>query len=377
MHYFTFASQDTYISSGSNRITGVTKTDQNFGQDQILEVKKEFFNDSFDYPTRTLVQFDLTTVSKSVADGTITSPSFYLRLYEAEGNQEQTLDYTLAALAISQSWDEGVGKGGDNPKTINGCSWENRINKPNISALKWSGSKDGSTFPHALGGATHSLSSSTQIFSNQSPDVEMDITAMTNGWISGSTAGGFENYGLLLRFSGSEETDSTTFGQLKFFSKQTHTIFSPKLEVRWDDHIIATGSATGSLPALNVAGTEDNYLYVKQLKNKYKETDKVKFRVGARKRYITKSFSTSVQTVSQSFVPEGSGSYAIRDVATGENIIPFSDFTKLSCDVSGSYFTQWLNTFEPNRVYKIMLKLKTDDGNQQIFDEDFEFKVKR
>ena len=55
----------------------------------------------------------------------------------------------------------------------------------------------------------------------------------------------------------------------------------------------------------------------------------------------------------------------------------FSDFTKISTDISGSFFTQWLNTFEPNRVYKIMLKLKTDDGNQQIFDEDFEFKVKR
>ena len=147
--------------------------------------------------------------------------------------------------------------------------------------------------------------------------------------------------------------------------------------MRWDDHLPATGSNTGSLLPLNVAGTEDNYLYVKRLKEEYKETDRVKFRVGARKRYIQKTFSTSVQETSQSFVPEGSGSYAIRDVATGENIIPFSDFTKLSCDVSGSFFTQWLNTFEPNRVYKIMLKLKTDDKNEQIFDEDFEFKVKR
>ena len=216
MHYFTFASQDTYISSGSNRITGVTKTDQNFGQDQILEVKKEFFNDSFDFPTRALVQFDLTTISESVADGTITSPSYYLRLYEADGNQEQTLDYTLASQVISQSWDEGVGKSGDNPKTINGCSWENRINKPGISALTWSNA----------GVDVLSVSSSTQAFSNQSPDVEMDITNMTTGWITNQ----FSNYGLLLNFSGSEETDSTTFGQLKFFSKQTHTIFSPKLE---------------------------------------------------------------------------------------------------------------------------------------------------
>ena len=370
MHYFTFASKDTFISSGSNRITGVSEKDRNFGQDQILEVKKEFFNDSFDFPTRALVQFDLTTISESVADGTITNPSYFLRLYEADGNQEQTLDYTLAAQVVSQSWDEGVGKSGDNPKTINGCSWENRINKPGISALTWSNAVGATSYGVAVNA---NGSASSQTFSNESPDINMNVTNAISQMIDGA----IDNHGFLLSFSGSEETDSTTFGQLKFFSKQTHTIFSPKLEVRWDNHLPATGSNTGSLSPLNVAGTEDNYLYVKRLKEEYKETDKVKFRVGARKRYIQKTFSTSVQEASQSFVPESCGSYAIRDVATGENIIPFSNFTKLSCDVSGSFFTQWLNTFEPNRVYKIMLKLKTDDKNEQIFDEDFEFKVKR
>ena len=370
MHYFTFVSKDTFISSGSNKITGVSDRDRNFGQDQILEIKKEFFNDSFDFPTRALVQFDLTTISESVADGTITNPSYHLRLYEAEGNQEQTLEYTLAAQVISQSWDEGVGKSGDNPKTINGCSWENRINKPGISALTWSNAAGAPSYGVAINA---NGSASSQTFSNESPDINMNVTNAISQMIDGA----IDNHGFLLSFSGSGETDSTTFGQLKFFSKQSHTIFSPKLEVRWDDHLPATGSNTGSLSPLNVTGTEDNYLYVKRLKEEYKETDRVKFRVGARKRYIQKTFSTSVQTVSQSFVPEACGSYAIRDVATGENIVPFSDFTKLSCDVSGSFFTQWLNTFEPNRVYKIMLKLKTDDKNEQIFDEDFEFKVKR
>ena len=291
-------------------------------------------------------------------------------LFEAQGNQEQTLDYTLSAQAISQSWDEGVGKSGDNPKTTNGCSWENRINKPGATAVTWSNAAGVRSYGVSV---NTNGSASSQTFSNESPDINMNITNPISQMLNGS----IDNHGFLLGFSGSEETNSTTFGQLKFFSRQSHTIFSPKLEVRWDDHIVATGSVTGTLSPINVEGTEDNYLYVKRLKEEYKETDKVKFRVGARKRYIQKTFSTSVQTVSQSFVPEACGSYAIRDVATGENIIPFSDFTKLSCDVSGSFFTQWLNTFEPNRVYKIMLKLKTDDGNQQIFDEDFEFKVKR
>ncbi len=39
-----------------------------------------------------------------------------------------TEEYTLAIQPISQSWVEGTGKFGDNPKNTNGCSWENRSN---------------------------------------------------------------------------------------------------------------------------------------------------------------------------------------------------------------------------------------------------------
>ena len=52
-------------------------------------------------------------------------------------------------------------------------------------------------------------------------------------------------------------------------------------------------------------------------------------------------------------------------------------YTYLSCDVSGSYFKQWMNTFQPNRVYKIIYKLKYTDNQEQIFDNNFEFKVTR
>ena len=80
MHHFIFPNQDTWISSGSSKIDGTSFKDQNFGRDQILEIKKEFFNNSFDHQTRALVQFsgtDFTELSKSVADGTITNPKYY------------------------------------------------------------------------------------------------------------------------------------------------------------------------------------------------------------------------------------------------------------------------------------------------------------
>jgi len=372
MHHFIFPNQDTWISSGSSKITGESFRNQNFGRDQILEVKKEFFNNSFDHFTRALVQFsgtEFTELSKSVSDGTIASDAkYYLRLYEAEGNAEMTEEYTLAIQPISQSWTEGTGKFDDNPKNTNGCSFDNRSNPIGGTAVPWANA----------GTTVLAVSSSTQAFANESPDVNVEVTNMVNMWLEGRE----ENYGMLVRFSGSQETDSETFGHLKFFSRNTHTIFSPRLEVRWDDHLPCTGSNTGSLNELTMSGLTDNFLYMKGLRESYKVGERVKFRVGARKRYIQKTFSTSVQTVTGSFIPEGSGSYAIKDVATDEFIVPFEDstgtsYTKLSCDSDSNYFIQYLDGFYPDRVYKILLKLKLDDGQEQVFDDDFEFVVKR
>ena len=382
MHHFIYSTKDSWISSGSSHIDGTSFKDQNFGQDEILELKKEFWNLGFDYPTRILVDFtgtEFTEVSKSIAKGDITNPKFYLRLYEAEGNSDLSTEYKLASLPISQSWDEGRGKFGDTPKVTNGVSWENRSYPDGGTNISWS--YTGDVNAHGAATGSSNISASSQTFSYQSPDVEMDITDMTRGWLSGSNyEEGLNNYGLLLRFSGSQERDSETFGHLKFFSRNTHTIYPPKLEVKWDDHTSCTGNNTGSLTQLSMSGAQDNYLYMIGLRDTYRETEKVKFRVGARKRYITKNFDESVQTVTGSYIAEQSGSYSILDVATGETIIPFKDvddntYTYLSCDSTSNYFNQWLNGFQPNRIYKIIYKIKYDDNQEVIYDNDWEFKV--
>ena len=371
MHHFIFASKDSWISSGSSHVDGTSFKNKNFGQDEILEVKKYFWNKSFDYPTRALISFagsDFTTLSQSIAGGTITNPKFYLRLYEAEGNQETSLDYKLAAFPVSQSWDEGVGKFENNPMTTNGVSWENRNYYIGSTETTWSNASK----LNIPGVSTNTGSwNASQSFSSESPDVEMNVTDIVNYWLlSGS------NEGFLLRFSGSQETDNITLGQLNFFSSQTNTIYAPRLEVRWDDHKPCTGSNTGSLLPLTMSGETDNFLYMKGLRDSYRESEKVKFRIGSRKRYIQKTFATSVQTASGSYVPEGSGSYSILDIATGETVVPFSAYTSMSCDSTSNYFVQWLNGFYPNRIYKIIYKLRYDDGQEQIYDDGFEFKVK-
>ena len=380
MHHFIFPSKTAWISSGSSNITGESFRDQNFGKDQILEIKKEFFNFSLDYQTRGLIQFsgdEFNKMSQSLVNGDIAADAkFYLRLYEAEGNKELSTEYKILAQPLSQSWDEGRGSFGDIPKVTNGVSWENIEYPDGGTAITWSNA-DGS---QAHGGSVLSVSHSVQSFSDESPDIELDISDMTRAWLSGSdptVSNGFTNNGLLLRFSGSQETNSSSFGHLKFFSRHTHTIYQPKLEVRWDDHLPCTGSNTGSLLQITSSGLSDNYLYTKRLRDKYRENEKVKFRFGARKQYIQKSFSTSVQTVTGSYIPEGSGSYSIVDIATGETVVPFSSYTSMSCDTTSNYFNQWMNGFYPDRTYKIIYKLKYDDGQEQIFDDNFEFIVKR
>ena len=367
MHYFIYPIKDTWISSGSSKIDGTSFKDQNFGRDEILEIKKEFFNSEFDYPTRALIEFDgtdFTEISKSVSNGTISSDAkYYLKMFEAEGNQDLTEVYTLAFQPLSSSWTEGTGKFGDNPKFTEGCSWENSGNPPGGSPTPWD----------TNGGDVLNVSASSQTFDNESPDIEVDISNMVNMWIKGQEV----NNGLLIKFAGAQETNAFNRGKLKFFSRNTNTIYQPKLEVRWDDHVACSGSNTGSLTQITSSGLVNNDISMVGLKEFYKESDKVKFRLKAREKFIKKTFSTSYQTATGSFIPEKSGSYSIKDVASDETIVPFSEYTYLSCDSKSNYFIQWLNTFEPDRVYKILYKLTYDDGQEEIIDNNFEFKIKR
>ena len=44
MHRYFFTTKDSFINSGSNQTTGEDFTDKNTGQDEILELKKVFFD---------------------------------------------------------------------------------------------------------------------------------------------------------------------------------------------------------------------------------------------------------------------------------------------------------------------------------------------
>ena len=184
------------------------------------------------------------------------------------------------------------------------------------------------------GGSWISSGACSQSFSYESPDVNMDVTDIVNNWLDGT----IPNNGLILKWSGSQEDSADYSGDINFFSSDAQSIYSPKIEVRWDKHIACSGSNTGSLTQLTIDGTKDNYLYMINLRKEYRETEIPRFRVGSRDKYQTKSVSTTKSTTRTSYIPEKSGSYSIIDVETGETLIPFGNNSLLSCDSTSNYF---------------------------------------
>lgn len=205
------------------------------------------------YVDRALLGFDLTVVSQSIAEGIITAPRFYLKI-KVCNEYQLPINYTIFALAVSQSWNMGNGYWSDGGSDT-GVSW---LYRDNNDGTAWydtylSGTRGDIDFINNLsaasasfgygGGTWYTASYCNQNFGYQSSDIDMDVTTIVMQWISGS----IPNEGFLL--VSSDELVSTGSGfVLKFFSKDTNTIYSPVLDVCWNDSIYVTGSiSTGSV----------------------------------------------------------------------------------------------------------------------------------
>ena len=180
------------------------------------------------------------------------------------------------------------------------------------------------------------------------------------------------------------EGDNTVLGNFIFFSRETNTIYPPKLEVEWYD----TAWNTGSLSPLTSTNLEDLVFYMKGIRPEYKEKSKIKFRVIGRERYPTKSYSnTSSEYLTAKYLPSGSlaniggdgAYYSVIDDQTGDIIIPFGTGSLVSCDSTGNYFNLWMDGFQSERFYKFEFKVvsgsNTSDETIQYFDDNFTFKV--
>jgi hypothetical protein len=352
MYYFLTASKDASIY--------LQQPTQNTGRDEILEVSKTYYGNLKDV-AHSLIKFETSNLSTLISSGEVTMSSAELILRECESS-EIPLDYTLYAYPVSQSWDMGIGTRFDDIST-EGVSWNKRTTTDNWLVDGFTTGTTGSF--NGKGGVWYTGSVVTQSFSYESSDILMDVLEPINSWLSGS----IPNEGWIIKHSSAVENDTDDYGQLKFFSKETNTIYQPKVRIGWDD----SSFVTGSLTALT---SDDIHVTFKRLKTRYKIGSKPEIRVFGREKYPLKTYTNSYGYTDVKYLPSTTY-YQIKDVITDEVIIPFSDYTKVSCDSNGNYFKLNLSNWEYNRDYYIEIKVDRNGVVEYFEDKDLTFTLEK
>ena len=379
MYHLYFAERDTTLYE--------RYPTRNTGIDSIIELTKVSSGSKFEnviqsntYNTRILLDFgsqinaikNAITANEIPPIGAITnnSSSVYLTLRAANAVDLPT-DYTIYAYPVSESWTNGNGNYSDVPEISNGASWYYRDN--DAIGTRWltgsAHSKNDNSTTEVRGGGTWITGSgyeASQSFSYEQPDVRMDVTNIVKQWISQD----INNYGFIIKRNKTDERSGDILGSIKFYGVDTNTIYVPRLEVAWNDTNFNTGSNS-------VINTSNYTVYISNIRDSYRESERARFDIGIRPMYPNRGYATSSYYFTSNVLPSSSY-YCIKDAVTDEVIIPYDiNATKISCDANGSFFNIRLNTFMPERYYKIELKIQRNADDIQVHDNGFYFKVVR
>lgn len=325
MIHFLTASKDATVYT-------LYKT-KNTGLDEILTVSKHYSRFAEKDDARVYIQFDTSSIPSYV---TASSATLSLKLTAAE---EVPSSFTLYTYPVSESWDMGIGTFVFTPSDNNGVTWNTQ---PDFITSSVSGS---------------------QTFTYQSLDIDMDVKNVHNYLIASG------NYGMVLKFSNTDESSSLDYGIMNFYSKETNTINQPLLKLSWDD--VSGSFSTGSLSPLTASSI---IVKSKELKPAYYEGGKVKVKIIGREQYPLKTFSNSFSYLDVKYLPTSSY-YAIRDEITKKKIIDFSTYTKINCNSEGNYIVFDTTNFPKNRVYRLLFLIERD-GFEDYFEDDLTFEIR-
>lgn len=249
-HYFIFPEKDTAIYA--HPVDNSTNT----GIDEVISIRdEESFTDANYHPSRILIQFKNTeidsVINNIVKDKTIITAS--LKLYQTE-HRELSIDQHIELYPLAESWTNGTGRLGNEPKITDGASWKYRDGSDNAilqgtfgtewSTLTLPAGVTGSWSGSNRGGGIWYTGSSFEVTRsygyNEEIDLSLDITSPVLKHYSASNdsaiyPSGISNNGFIIKRSGSQEFTAINDGELNFFSMDTHTIYPPHLDISWDD----------------------------------------------------------------------------------------------------------------------------------------------
>lgn len=370
--YKLFPEKDSTIYSGFPSM--------NTGLDEILEVST-FYNTISPEVSRYLIKFSQTEI-EDIIDNKIGSKNFQtnLRNYIADvtGLNSET---TLEIYPVSGSWNMGTGRYSNEPITTNGVSWKFRLSSGSgewptsystYVTASYSGSNSGGGNWYTGSALGLDVTQSQVLDYSSEKDLNVNVTNTVRTWYSASNGlGGFSNDGFLVKQSDEDEfiADRNYVTNVKYFSIDTHTIYPPQLEFRWDDFTYNTGSSPNKeINTSRMVASLDNNA------GTYRRDSVEKIRINSRPQFPQRNFNTGSVYTTNHYLPTASY-YAVKDLDTNEFVIDFdTTYTKISADSESSYFTLYMNGLEPERYYQILLKVNID-GETLILDDNYYFKV--
>lgn len=392
----------------------------NFGRSEILELKNTFSESVGQTNSQILIQFETPIKKEELKNYPNIKFTLELKITESE---DLSGEVGVSAYPVCDEWIEGNGRGSDTDPLYDPVNWIYKT-----SDTKWV--EEGNTGPtyythiQDCTGITYEINSKF-ILENKTSDVSIDITNIALRWIMGD----IPNNGLVLKLIDDSSNTQNSVGSLKFFSRDTNTIYSPSLRLSYVDYSFygcktttnqecghfngLSGSISGSLiesetdyvgffdAGVDIAdeipsdvtkiitSTCQEVVYkehsvtasdeltkvsgqlfpkIKNIKKIYRTSEIVRMDVGIRNKNPIKTFNKKASYLGNNYT-DYDMFYGIRDAETQENIIMFDKYSQVSCDESGHFFNMSYSCLQPGRYYKFFLMIHGEYGDEVFEDE--------
>ena len=323
--YKLFSESDAFLVSDSPTA--------NTGKDELLEIGGFQNNFGLGSTIRSLIKFNTSQI-QDVVNNTIGSGNWTsnLSLFKAHA-YEVPISHSIYAYPVAATWDTGIGKFQDFPIDSSGVSWKFRrasLNNEwptasyaaNTTGSDVAGQRGGGTWFTGSGGTN--LEAEQEFALNESLDLNINVTNATELFYSESLS----NNGFVLKLPNSLEFNMSS------------------------------------------------QINIKNNKGEFKDEGKQRFRLSAKPKYPTRTFTTSSVYLTNYALPEASY-WGLKDEHSEDMVVNFdTTYTKVSCDSNGPYFDVYMNGLQPERYYRILIKT-TLDGSTTVVDNGNVFKVVR
>lgn len=322
---------------------------------------------------RTLVRFnnsEMLNMSSSAGSHKPSASKVYkLKMFVAEEANVRNA-YTVEVAPVSTSfgtWISGTGRKTNIPRVKDGVCWAN----PDGGDTTWA-HFDATTIDTA--GFRNDNYIFTQSYNNIQGDIDLDVTTgvvqqLTDIGVDGT------NGGFVVSFSSSLELDNKNYGDVVYFSKNTQTIYSPKLELHYDD--TPTYTVDGMTHITSGSQAQDIKVNAR-LQSEYKRGSIVRIHLDPEPQFIARSQTGAVSTGAAYALPDNT-LYTIIDETTNEQFIQYnSTSTKVAVSQS-NYFDIDTTGLYPERYYRVQIQVPDllYTGSVSYFDIPTIFKVVR